>query len=73
MGKIAHQTLVFRTKTSHTIRATEYNIRITYTVFFFLKKVDLGMILWDGQVQLNEDFFHIFPDLSAVIIRVISK
>jgi hypothetical protein len=63
MGKIAHQTPVFRTKTSHTIRATEYNIRITYTVFFFLKKVDLGMILWDGQVQLCEDLFYVKSDL----------
>jgi hypothetical protein len=63
MGKIAHQKPVFRTKTSHTIRATEYNIRITYTVFFFLKKVDLGRILWDGQVQLCEDLFYVKSDL----------
>jgi hypothetical protein len=63
MGKIAHQKPVFRTKTSHTIRTTEYNIRITYTVFFFLKKVDLGMILWDGQVQLCEDLFYVKSDL----------
>jgi hypothetical protein len=63
MGKIAHQKPVFRTKTSHAIRTTEYNIRITYTVFFFLKKVDLGMILWDGQVQLCEDLFYVKSDL----------
>jgi hypothetical protein len=63
MGKIAHQKPVFRTKTSHAIRTTEYNIRITYTVFCFLKKVDLGRILWDGQVQLCEDLFYVKSDL----------